>query len=291
MGAAAELGEAPQGVERGKEHGMSDVLHPTAISGVPESSLSARRIQPRAGGPAERLGTHLRKVPSLVVSWLVANVGAVILGGAMVGLGFYVTKVLISIPGFASADEQVPVWLAAHRTPFWTDVSQIGSAIAGGSVIVPLIGLTALVFVLRRRWRMASFVVQAGLAEALAYAVTVNFVHRARPPVAQLDTYNLSHSFPSCHVAASIAVYGALALLLTAHFRAAWVRIPIWTVAAAIPLVVAWSRMYRGEHHPTDVAAGVLMGLAALGVALLAARTARVAGTLRAQRRAAEGHS
>jgi membrane-associated phospholipid phosphatase len=267
---------------------MSDVLHPAAISGVPESSLSARRIQPRAGGPAERLGTRLHRIPSLVVSWLVANLGALLLGGAMIALGLYVTQVVLSIPGLAVADEQVPLWLEAHRTPFWTDVSRIGSAIAGGSVIVPLIGLTALALVLWRRWRMASFVVQAGLAEALAYALTVKFVHRARPPVVQLDTYNLSHSFPSGHVAASIAVYGALALLMTAHFRAAWLRIPIWTLAAAIPLIVAWSRMYRGEHHPIDVAAGVLMGLGALGVALFAARTARTTAKLRAARRAAE---
>jgi membrane-associated phospholipid phosphatase len=269
---------------------MSDVLHPAAISGVPESSRSARRIQPRAGGPAERLGAHLRRIPSLLVSWLVANVGAVLLGGAMIALGFYVTKVLLSIPGFASADEQVPLWLADHRTPFWTDVSRVGSAIAGASVIVPLVGLTVLALVLWRRWRMASFIVQAGLAEALTYALTVKFVHRPRPPVVQLDTYNLSHSFPSGHVAASIAVYGALALLLTGHFRATWLRALIWSLATAIPLVVAWSRMYRGEHHPIDVVAGVAMGVGALGVALFAARTARATAKLRAARRAAEDH-
>jgi membrane-associated phospholipid phosphatase len=267
---------------------MSDVFHPAAISGVPESSLSARRIQPRLGGPAERLGTHLGRIPSLVVSWVVANIGALLLGGAMIGLGFYVTKVLLSIPGFASADEQVPLWLANHRTPFWTDVSAVGSAIAGGSVIVPLIGLCALVLVIRRRWRLASFIVQAGLVEALAYAATVAVVHRLRPPVTQLDQYNLTHSFPSGHVAASIAVYGALALLLTAHFTAAWVRIPVWTLAVAIPSFVAWSRMYRGEHHPSDVAAGVVMGLGALGVAIFAARTARAAATVRAANRAEE---
>jgi undecaprenyl-diphosphatase len=225
----------------------------------------------------------------VVVSWLVANIGALLLGGAMIGIGLYVTKVLLAIPGFGRADDQVPLWLADHRTPFWTDVSAVGSAIAGGSVIVPLIGLTALALVIARRWRMASFIVQAGLAEALAYAVTVALVHRPRPPVTQLDNYNLSHSFPSGHVAASIAVYGALALLLTAHFRTAWVRVPAWTVVVAIPMVVAWSRMYRGEHHPSDVAAGVVMGLGALGVALFAARTARATAWLRAASRPQEG--
>jgi membrane-associated phospholipid phosphatase len=268
---------------------MSDVLYPPAISGVPDSSLSARRIQPQAGGLAERLGARLRRVPSLLVSWIVANIGAVLLGGAMISLGFYVTKVLLPIPGIAWADEQVPLWLAAHRTPFWTDVSSVASAIAGASVIVPLVAVVVVGLIVGRRWRMASFLVQAGLAEALTYSLTVRFVERPRPPVEQLDTYNLMHSFPSGHVAASIAVYGALALLLTAHFRATWLRIPIWAVAAAMPLVVGWSRIYRGEHHLIDVAAGVLMGIGALGVALFAARTARAVARLRAARRAAKG--
>jgi membrane-associated phospholipid phosphatase len=269
---------------------MSDVVHSTAISGIPESSIAARRIQPRSGGPAERLGTRLRGVPSLIVSWVVANVGALLLGSAMIGLGFYVMRVLAAIPGVERADNWVPVWLESHRTPFWTEVSAVGSTMAGGSVIVPLIGVAALALVLGRRWRMASFVVQAGLAEALAYALTVMFIHRHRPPVLQLDSYNVIHSFPSGHVAASIAVYGALALLVTAHFRSAWVRIPVWTVAAVIPVFVGWSRMYRGEHHPSDVAAGVLMGLGALGVALFAARTARATAKLRAEKRAAKNH-
>jgi membrane-associated phospholipid phosphatase len=269
---------------------MSDVVHATAVSGIPESSLAAGRLQSRSGGPAERLAIRLRHIPSLVVSWVVANVGAIVLGGAMVALGLYVTKVLVAIPGVAKADDRIPVWLAAHRTPFWTEVSLVGSTIAGASVIVPLIGVTALALVIARRWRLASFVVQAGLVEALAYAVTVRFVHRPRPPVAHLDTYNVSHSFPSGHVAASIAVYGVLAFLLTAHFRAFWFRRLVWGTVVVIPLFVAWSRMYRGEHHPSDVAAGVLMGLAALGVALFAARTARATANIRAEKRAAAAH-
>jgi membrane-associated phospholipid phosphatase len=35
--------------------------------------------------------------------------------------------------------------------------------------------------------------------------------------------------------------------------------------------------MYRGMHHPTDVGAGVLVGIATLVVALIAARAAKAA--------------
>jgi membrane-associated phospholipid phosphatase len=269
---------------------VSDLAHPKT-PGVALGSRSARRIEARSGGPAERLGTRLRPIPSLLVSWIVANVGAVLLASAMVGLGFLVTKGLLSIGGVAHADERLPVWFAAHRTPFWTDLSRVGSTMAGASVIVPVIGVTALALALWHRWRTSSFIIQAALAETLAYSLTVYFVHRQRPSVPKLDTYALNHSFPSGHVAASVAVCGALALLLTARFRGVWPRILIWTTAAAIPAFVAWSRMYRGEHHPIDVAGGALMGLGALTIAVFAARTARRTAELHVLQRAAKARA
>ncbi len=39
-----------------------------------------------------------------------------------------------------------------------------------------------------------------------------------------------------------------------------------------LPVIVALSRLYRGMHHLSDVVAGVLVGIGALLIALLAAR-------------------
>jgi membrane-associated phospholipid phosphatase len=263
---------------------MTDWPHPQ-VSGIPEGSRAARRLKAGSEGPAEWLGHRLTWLPALLVSWIVANIGALLVAAGMIGLGFFTTKVLLSIQAIEEADEWLPVWLEAHRTPFLNDASYIGSNMSHAPVLIPLVGIVALMLVLRGRWRMASFPIQAGLAEALAYAMTVLFVVRIRPPVEQLDDFMMTHSFPSGHVAASIAVYGSIALLLTAHLGASWARVPIWAIAGAIPLLVAWSRIYRGEHHPIDVAAGALMGLGALTAALFAARTARVVAEVRASRR------
>ncbi len=62
--------------------------------------------------------------------------------------------------------------------------------------------------------------------------------------------------------------------LLSGRVRARWAAIVLWTLAIALPLVVALSRMYRGMHHPIDATAGVLMGAAALTIALVATRAA-----------------
>jgi undecaprenyl-diphosphatase len=78
-------------------------------------------------------------------------------------------------------------------------------------------------------------------------------------------------------VAASIAVYGALALLISSRARRTWVTVTVWSLAVLLPVIVALSRLYRGMHHLSDVCAGALVGIGALLVALLAARACEAA--------------
>ncbi len=271
---------------------MTDVTPPVKVSGVPLDSRASRRIKPGAGGLAERLGNRLQRLHPLLVSWIVANVGAVLLAIVMIGLGFFVTEVLLSSETIADADAWLPRWAEDQRTPFLNDASYVTSHIADRWVLIPLVGIVVLSFVLRKRWRLGSFYLQAILAEVLTYGLVTRFIERRRPePVEQLDPFNLLHSFPSGHVAASVAVYGSLGLLLAAHFKDIRVRVAIWTVASLFVLVVGASRIYRGEHHPIDVVGGVLMGIGAICVALFAARTARRVAELRAERHAAGAQS
>jgi undecaprenyl-diphosphatase len=265
LGATAE--DAPSG----------DVLaghlqrHPSDLAPVPA-------LEARPGGLAERLGDRLRDQHPAAVFVALVVLCYLLLAGATIAAGLLFTHVVLT-PGLDSADEDVVQWLAKYRTPDRNDLSFYGSEVSGGIVIPLVVALVALGFAIRRHWRAAAFLIAAIVLESATYRAAVFFVDRERPDVRRLEDLPIDASFPSGHIAASIAVYSGLALLLTSRVTSPGVRVIAWTIALAVPVVVGVSRMYRGMHHPLDLAAGIVMGLAALVLALFVARvTGVVAG-------------
>jgi len=127
---------------------------------------------------------------------------------------------------------------------------------------------------------LSCFLVVAA-TDQLASTVIKPYVGRARPcnvvPEARfyqdgnwittdkfaLTTYKTSYSFPSSH-AANIAGMATFWSYFYPHVT------PVMMVAA---FFVGYSRIYMGEHYPTDVLAGYLLGIV---VALLIAYPLRV---------------
>jgi undecaprenyl-diphosphatase len=206
-----------------------------------------------------------------------------------IGIGFLVTRVVEPSWGIGAAGERVNVWLAAHRTSSRTDASLFGSIAAGGVVLPIVVGSIALVSVVLRKWRIAAFAAFVLVVESATYRATTLVVHSHRPRVPRLEHLPVNASYPSGHTAASIAVYGGLVVLLTSRFTSAVFRTFAWAVLLAIVTFVATARMYRGMHHPLDVAGGVLVGIAAVIVLVFACRVAGAAAESRQDRRVSMG--
>jgi membrane-associated phospholipid phosphatase len=208
---------------------------------------------------------------------IIALVGFGVLAAAAVAAGWALQHYVLPDHGVGRQDEHVNVWLADHRTALRTDVSFWLSGIGDVYAIPALVALTAVVAAVRRQWRVAAFIVTAIAVEAGTYRVATLAIDRRRPHVPRLDDLPVNDSFYSGHAAASVAVYCGIALLLSSRVRSTAFRAAIWFVAIVLPLLVAVARMYRGMHHPTDVAAGLLIGAGCLVVALTAARVAGAA--------------
>jgi undecaprenyl-diphosphatase len=231
--------------------------------------LSARR-----GEPAERLARSLSGLHPTVVFVVLMLAGLAAIAALSIGAGFLVTRVIEHAWGIGAAEQRFNAWLATHRTPTRTEASLVGSIVAGGVVLPIVTGLIAFVCAIFRQWRIAAFVVFTLAVESASYRATTLVVHSHRPRVARLENLPVDASYPSGHTAAAIAVYGGLVLLLTSRFANSAFRTVAWTFAVAMVTFVAMARMYRGMHHPLDVAGGVLVGIASVTVMVFVCRTA-----------------
>ena len=232
-------------------------------------------LEPRSNGLADRFSQRFGPENPVRVFIVALLAGYALLVTAMVFLGLFLIHVLLPIGGLQEADEDFSQWLADNRSPTQEDISWVGSTLSGGHVIPAVIGIGLVTFLVMRRWILAAFVVLVVAVESATYRVTSLIVERERPDVERLESLPVDASYPSGHTAAAVAMYGGLLLLLASRFDNAVVRVIAVVLGVAIPMFVAWARMYRGMHHLSDVVAGLLMGLGAIVILVFAARAAR----------------
>jgi membrane-associated phospholipid phosphatase len=272
--------------------GISGASHPNLVRDARHGrrrAASARRagdagvpaLDVRADGPAQRFA-HALGLRHPVVTFLVAVIGGILLlAGASILVGLLVTHVLVTSAGLGGPDNGFIRTLAHHRSGTLNTVSEVGSAVGGAPVLPILAGLVGLACALARRWRIAAFAVFVLASESAVYRLTTLVIHRHRPDVHRLEHLPVNASFPSGHTAASIAVYSGLVFLLTSRMTNGTRKALAWTFAILMTTYVAFSRMYRGMHHPLDVAGGIVIGIGAIALLLFACRAAGAAAQAR----------
>ena len=243
-------------------------------------------LQSRAGGPAERFAHAVAGWHPAAVFVAALLCGYAVLAGVSLLLALFVTDVLVQVDDIGRTDQSTIVSIVAERTPFLDDASSVGSAVGGAPVLPILVGIIGIVCAFLRRWRLAAFAVFVLVVESATYRVTSLLVPRQRPDVQRLEDLPADQSYPSGHTAASIAVYSGFVLLLTSRFTNSTFRALAWTFAILVATFVALSRMYRGMHHPLDVAGGVVVGIGAVLVVLFACRAAGAVADARRRTRA-----
>ncbi|MBE3034525.1 MAG: phosphatase PAP2 family protein [Actinobacteria bacterium] len=232
---------------------------------------------------AEAIGRSLgarRPVYAAVAAWAIAFV---VLMAVIVGLGLLLTHVLLPA-GLGRMDASWSRWFVPERTQTLNMVTRIGSDLGSTGVILGIAAVAIVVLAIGKHWRQIGFLVCAMTLEFGVFLVTTIIVGRQRPMVLHLDVSPPSSSFPSGHTATSLTLYVGLAIVLGSLIRGALVRRLAWVLAILLPIFVGISRLYRGMHFPTDVAASVLLGCGALLFALLAVRSMAAAAAGRDRR-------
>ena len=225
------------------------------------------------GGLSDRIAQVLGDHHPVTVAIWIALVGTAIMGVIMVGLGLLLTHVLAG-GGVGSWDERVNTWFVARRTPMLDTLTSYFTTVGTTVTVMAVALVSVIVLATRRLWREVGLIVIALSVEVVVFLATTLVVSRPRPTVPRLDPSPPTSSFPSGHTAAAIALWVALAIVVTMHVRNAVVRTIVWVVAVGLPILVGLSRLYRGMHHPTDVMASLVLGVGAIVTAVVAVRTA-----------------
>lgn len=216
---------------------------------VPPGSAEDLRPVPRAHPPT--LPHPWQGLGALAVTW-------VLVLGALVVLGKLVSD------GPAGWDSAVVAWFADRGPAVLDHLDDMGDTpvvLAGALVVGPL------AVAVTRSWRPALFLATALGGEITLFLTATAVVDRPRPEVAHLDpALPPTSSFPSGHVAATVVLYAATAMLVCA-VTDRWWRWAFVALAVAMPALVAVQRLHAGAHHPTDVLGSLLLALPWLFVA------------------------
>ena len=163
-------------------------------------------------------------------------------------------------------------WLQGAMGTVGTAAAKIASFIGGETFSLLL--LIAMLFCYKKE--AGKRVARTVLTASMWFPMIKNIVLRVRPYMAHgeidvlqvveadadpADIIQQGFSFPSGHSATAVSLFGSVGREL----KKRW----MWILAVLLPLLIGVSRFMVGVHYPTDVLAGWVVGLAAIGFNIL----------------------
>ena|SRR5688500_2655833 len=191
--------------------------------------------------------------------------GVFLVLGALIAItGTYLFARLAELvrEGYTQAfDEAVLRWMERHQTTWleqlMLEVTMLGTWI----VVLSIVGVAALFLWLTRHKYSAALLLVATAGGIGLNNILKGGFDRPRPQVFEWGTHVSTSSFPSGHAMSSTVVYITVAYLAARLQKTHTARIVTLVVAAFIVATICFSRMYLGVHYPSDVTAGVVIGL------------------------------
>ncbi|HET6269128.1 MAG TPA: phosphatase PAP2 family protein [Arthrobacter sp.] len=218
----------------------------------------------------ERWGRWVVPYAAMWITLLVG--GAIVVVLALMGAEVYDN--VVDEAGLANLDRPALALSQDLRTPA-LDSAVTAFTNIGGGIGMPILAsiLTAWLTFVTRTWRPLILVAGAAAVSTTATTAGKKLFGRTRPDHADaVAPYETSPSFPSGHTLNSTVVIGVLVYLTCLHLQRTVARVAL--IAAGVIFVAAMglSRVFLGHHWMTDVIAAWLLGLAWLGIVILAHR-------------------
>jgi membrane-associated phospholipid phosphatase/tRNA A-37 threonylcarbamoyl transferase component Bud32 len=219
---------------------------PGPAQGPPAIHRVRRRRRP--SGEAPPLPRHLNASGKwwLALSAMVVVVWIVVWATGTVGL-------------FDVADTRVLQAFEAVRNPTLTDVAEVAGVLASATAIYVLWLTNLVLLIAARRWRHLFVGVVVGIIVVNVGASMAATLKRPRPYEVEIIGPWEGFSMPSLQITvlATFLLITVYSLIPAGRYR----TIAKWVVCALLA-ITGLSRLYLAQDHPTDVLAGVILGVA-----------------------------
>lgn len=212
-------------------------------------------------------------------------VGVFLIGGALVAIAgtwlFAIMARYVQKGATQAFDEGVMAYLGAHRIA-WIERSLIEiTALGTGLVVIVLVAIAATFLWLTRHKYSAALLLTSTIGGLIINNILKLMFDRERPQAFEWLAHASSSSFPSGHAMSSAIVYATIGYLAARLQRRRWARWLTMFLAFCMIVLICISRLYLGVHYPSDVAAGLVLGLAWAAFCMAALEAIQVIGRRR----------
>jgi len=200
---------------------------------------------------------------------LAGAVGVFLLAGLLVAaLGTWIFEEVadhVTSGATQAFDDSVIRWMGAHHSSALDTAMVEFTSLGTGTVVMMIVAIAGLFLVLTQHKYSAILLLVATFGGLVLNGILKLGFNRPRPAIFVPEVHAFSSSFPSGHAMNSVIVYGTVAYLAARLHKRLWARILVMTVALIVIVLICISRLYLGVHYPSDVVAGVAIGLAWAG--------------------------
>jgi len=138
--------------------------------------------------------------------------------------------------------------------------------LAKGEVITVGLIISSVLLFLYKRWRILATLLISVIGGEFFVWIIKNIVERPRPPLTNALMDESTYSLPSGHTFVAIAFYGLLVYFVIQSGKNKFIKIISLITGITLIILVGISRIYLGTHWPSDVFAGIAVGLAWLTI-------------------------
>ena len=229
-----------------------------------------RRAEPR--GPLAAHSNflyHALRLAQEKADTLIGALGIFLIAGllvAMIGVGVFLSLASHVQSGKTQAfDDAVIRWMGAHHTHGLDTIMVEVTALGTGTVVMMIVAVAALFLVLTSHKYSAILLLASTAGGIVLNGVLKLGFNRPRPAIFLPEVHTVSSSFPSGHAMSAAIVYSTVAYLAARLHKRRWARWLVMTTAFVVIALISISRLYLGVHYPSDVVAGLAIGLAWAG--------------------------